>query len=249
MEEIILSTKNLNILFGKKKILNNINLDIVKNKITVIIGQSGCGKSTLLKSFNRIIEQEGAKIEGEIILEGKNFYDIDLQTLRTKVGLVFQEPVIFPFSIEKNLTYALKYHNKYSNEEIEKKKIELLKQTKLYDEVKDNLNMFAKKLSGGQKQRLSIARTLSVKPNILLLDEPCSALDVKNTMFIEEMLMEIKNEYTIIMVTHNLAQAKRIADNIIFIDSGEIIEASSAKEFFDEPKENLSKEYINYMGV
>jgi phosphate transport system ATP-binding protein len=109
--------------------------------------------------------------------------------------------------------------------------------------------MFAKKLSGGQKQRLSIARTLSVKPNILLLDEPCSALDVKNTMFIEEMLMEIKNEYTIIMVTHNLAQAKRIADNIIFIDSGEIIEASSAKEFFDEPKENLSKEYINYMGV
>ncbi|WP_455538569.1 phosphate ABC transporter ATP-binding protein [Terrisporobacter sp.] len=248
MEKTILSVNNLNVTFGKKKILKNINLEINKNEITVIIGQSGCGKSTLLKSFNRIVEEEGGKIEGNIMIEGEDFNNIPLQSLRNKIGLVFQNPVVFPFSIEKNLTYALEYHNKYDEETIGKRKIELLKQTKLYDEVKDHLHMFAGKLSGGQKQRLSIARCLSVSPKIILLDEPCSALDVKNTMFIEEMLMELKKEYTIVIVTHNLAQAKRIGDNVIFMDDGKIVEEGRSKEFFECPKENLSKEYIKYMG-
>lgn len=249
MEKNVLNVENLNVFFGKKRILNDINFNIKEKQITVILGQSGCGKSTLLKSFNRIIEEEGGKIEGNIIIDGINFNNIPLQTLRTQIGLVFQNPTIFPFSIEKNLTYALKYHNNYGNKEIEKRKIELLKQTKLYDEVKDNLHMFAGKLSGGQKQRLSIARCLSVKPKILLLDEPCSALDVKNTMFIEEMLKELKYKYTIIIVTHNLAQAKRIGDNIIFMDNGEIIEIGKSEEFFNSPKEDLSKEYIQYMAT
>lgn len=249
MEKNILSVGNLSVTFGKKTILKSLNFNIKKNEITVIIGQSGCGKSTLLKCFNRIVEEEGGKIEGSIRIEGKNFKDIHLQNLRTMIGLVSQEPVIFPFSIQENLVYALKYHKKYNSEEIEKKKIDLLKQTKLYGEVKDNLNMFANKLSGGQKQRLCIARSLSVEPKILLLDEPCSALDVKNTMFIEEMLRELKKEYTIVIVTHNLVQAKRIGDNIIFMDNGEIIEVGKTKEFFSNPKENLSKEYIRYMGM
>lgn len=249
MEKTILEVNNLNINFGKKKILKDINLKIRKNEITVILGQSGCGKSTLLKSLNKIVEEEGGKIEGEILLEGENINKISLQNLRKQIGLVFQNHVVFPFSIEKNLTYALEYHNNFNKSELEERKIELLKETKLYDEVKDNLNMYAGKLSGGQKQRLSIAMCMSVKPKIILLDEPCSSLDVKNTMYIEEMLVELKKEYTIVIVTHNLAQAKRIGDNVIFMDNGEIIEINNAEEFFNCPKEKLSKDYIQYMGT
>lgn len=249
MEKTILEVNNLNINFGKKKILKDVSLKIRKNEITVILGQSGCGKSTLLKSFNKIVEEEGGKIEGEILLEGENINKISLQNLRKEIGLVFQTHVVFPFSIEKNLTYALEYHNNFNKLELEERKIELLKKTKLYDELKDNLNMYAGKLSGGQKQRLSIARCMSVKPKIILLDEPCSSLDVKNTMYIEEMLIELKKEYTIVIVTHNLAQAKRIGDNVIFMDNGEIIEINNVEGFFNSPKEKLSEDYIQYMGT
>ncbi len=248
MQQIILETKNLNVRYGKNQILNNINVSFQKNKITAIIGSSGCGKSTLLKSFNRTIEEDGGQIDGEIIFEGSSIFDMPQQLLRSKIGMVFQSPVVFPTSIYKNMTFAPIYYGIKNKEELDKIVKENLEKAGLYDEVKENMSMLATKLSGGQKQRLVIARSLTVNPKIILLDEPCSSLDMKNTNNIEKMLINLKCEYTIIIVTHNLAQAKRVADKVIFVDCGNIVEVGTTDEIFLNPKDKRTKEYITYMG-
>lgn len=237
----------IDVFYNKKQILYNVELNIKKHQITAIIGQSGCGKSTLLKTLNRIIEEERGKMTGDVYLFNENINKLNKADLRKKVGMVFQQPIIFPFSIEKNMTYSLNYH--YSdNKKVRHAKVEqYLAMSGLYDEVKDDLSMSATKLSGGQKQRLAISRALSVEPEILLLDEPCSALDMENTLLIEDLLLKLKENYTIVIVTHNLAQAKRISDDIIFMDAGKIIETTDKDTFFTNPSDPLAQKYIDYM--
>ena len=233
--------------FGKKEILHGIDLAVKKNKITAIIGQSGCGKTTLLKTVNRILEDEGGYIQGKITVDGQDIMKISKEELRKRVGIVFQQPIAFPYSIEKNLTYVLKYHYNLSKEELKKRCEECLREARLYDEVREQMSMSAAKLSGGQKHRLAIARSLCVNPELMLLDEPCSALDMKNTMAIEEMLLELKEQYTIVIVTHNLAQAQRIADDIVFMNQGKVLEITEKNQFFSEPSSELAKEQVQYM--
>lgn len=244
--EDILKVEKLKVDLDNKPILKDIDLVIKKNNITAIIGPSGCGKSTLLKTINRIIDEEkSASIKGNIIFNNNNIKDITLEELRKSIGCVFQMPSPFPFSIYKNMTYALKYYG------IKDKKIlkdiveEKLKMVGLYEEVKGSLNISALKLSGGQQQRLCIARTLTVEPEIILMDEPCSALDLNNTMKIEEMLKELKKKYTIVIVTHNLAQAKRIADYTAFIMDGNLIEFGRTDNIFLSPEKSSTREYVS----
>lgn len=244
----ILKIQNLSVYFGKNKVLNNINLDINEGCITSIIGPSGCGKSTFLKSINRILEEENSnKIEGNILFKDIDIKNIKLEQLRKNIGMVFQTPTPFPMSIYKNLTYAPMYYGIKSRKELHKIVEDKLKLVGIYEEIKENLNKSALELSGGQQQRVCIARALTVDPKILLLDEPCSALDVNNTRLIEKMLLELKKHYTIVIVTHNLAQAKRISDYTAFFLDGEIIEYNSTDNIFNNCKEEKTKEYI--MGM
>lgn len=233
--------------FGRQEILHDISLTIPEGKITAIVGQSGCGKTTFLKTLNRMIEEEGGFYKGKITLDGEDIKGLSTEVLRTRIGMVFQQPIAFPYSIEKNLSYVLKYHGIREAGEIERITRECLQKARLYDEVKDQMKKSAKKLSGGQKQRLAIARSLCVNPEILLLDEPCSALDMKNTIAIEETLLELKGKYTFVIVTHNLAQAKRIADQIIFMDQGRVLEVTDTKTFFENPSSEPAREQIQYM--
>ena len=223
--------------FGRQEILHDISLSIPEGKITAIVGQSGCGKTTFLKTLNRMIEEEGGFYKGKIILDGEDIKGLSTEVLRTRIGMV----------LEKNLSYVLKYHGIREAGEIERITRECLQKARLYDEIKDQLKKSAKKLSGGQKQRLAIARSLCVNPEILLLDEPCSALDMKNTIAIEETLLELKGKYTFVIVTHNLAQAKRIADQIIFMDQGRVLEVTDTKTFFEHPSSEPAREQIQYM--
>ncbi|WP_405321642.1 phosphate ABC transporter ATP-binding protein [Frisingicoccus sp.] len=243
----MIKIENLSCGFGKHEIIHNLSLTIPAHQITAIVGQSGCGKTTFLKTLNRMIEEEGGHMSGDIYLEDTNIRNLSKELLRKKVGMVFQQPIAFPYSIEKNLSYVLKYHGVTGKAELEKEITSCLKKAKLYDEVKDHLKMSALKLSGGQKQRLAIARSLCVDPEVLLLDEPCSALDMKNTIAIEETLLELKDQYTFVIVTHNLAQAKRIADQIVFMDQGEILEVTEKNAFFENPSSELAREQIQYM--
>ncbi len=233
--------------FGKEEILHEISLTIPRGKITAIVGQSGCGKTTFLKTLNRMVEEEGGFYKGRILLDGEDIKGLPTEVLRTRIGMVFQQPIAFPYSIEKNLSYVLKYHGIREAKEIERITKDCLKKARLYEEVKDQMKMSAKKLSGGQKQRLAIARSLCVNPEILLLDEPCSALDMKNTLAIEETLLELKGKYSFVIVTHNLTQAKRIADQIIFMDRGRVLEVTDAKTFFENPASEEAREQIRYM--
>ena len=243
----VLITENLSVSYGKKSVLKNINITFEKNKITAIIGPSGCGKSTFLKTLNRTIEEYGGKSEGNIYLNNANIMDMLVQDLRNKIGMVFQTPVVFPFSIYKNMTFAPIYYGEKNKEQLNEIAVKYLKKAGLYEEVKDDINMQASKLSGGQQQRLVIARCLTVNPEVILLDEPCSALDIKNTANIEEMLLSLKKDYTIIIVTHNLAQAKRIADSVIYMEDGNIVETGTPDEIFNSPMDSRTKEYVNYM--
>ncbi len=233
--------------FGKQEILHDISLSIPKGKITAIIGQSGCGKTTFLKMLNRMVEEEKGFYKGRILLDGEDIQKFPKEVLRSRMGMVFQEPIAFPLSIEKNLSYVLKYHGIRDGQEIKRITRECLQQAKLYEEVKGQLKKPARKLSGGQKQRLAIARSLCVNPEILLLDEPCSALDMKNTIAIEETLLELRGKYTFVVVTHNLTQAKRIADQIVFMDQGRALEVTDAKSFFEHPATEAAREQIGYM--
>ncbi|WP_409070184.1 phosphate ABC transporter ATP-binding protein [Clostridium sp. FAM 1755] len=242
----VLNTNNLNVYLDKNYILRNLNLSIEKNKVTAIIGPSGCGKSTLLKTLNGIIKEEANfKIEGKIYFNDENTESIPLEILRRKIGCVFQNPAPFPFSIYKNFNYVLKYYGIRDKSQVKKIIEEKLKLVGLYHEVQDNLNMSALKLSGGQQQRMCIARALIPEPEILLMDEPCSALDIKNTAIIEKLLLELKKKYTILIVTHNLAQAKRISDNTIFMLNGEVIESGETDKVFNNPTNEETKDYIS----
>ncbi|MFR1324417.1 MAG: phosphate ABC transporter ATP-binding protein, partial [Ezakiella massiliensis] len=203
----IISTKDLNIFYGDKHVVKNVNIDFAENKITSIIGPSGCGKTTFLVTLNKIIEERGGSYTGDILYMDKIINAYDINDLRKQIGMVFQKPTPFPLSIRGNVELALKYHNMNYKDEA----IEAIKKVALYDEVKSDLDKSAFELSGGQQQRLSIARSIAIKPKVLLLDEPCSSLDIRNTEKIERLLVDLKEEITIIIVTHNLQQAKRIS--------------------------------------
>ena len=221
--ENAIEVKTFSVSYGSPKVLDNVSFSFKKNKITAILGNSGCGKTTFLHALNNLLcEEENVKISGDILLEGKSIYMLKSDDLRKKIGLVFQTPIVFPMSIYKNMTYAINYHEHISKKELDKIVEEKLMVVGLYDEVKDSLKKSATKLSGGQKQRLCIARALTINPEVLLLDEPCSALDIENTMIIEKLLKELKESMTVIIVTHNIEQAKRIGDEIITMDNGKI---------------------------
>ncbi len=246
LSDNILEIKDFSVNYGKSRVLKNINLEIEKNRITAIIGPSGCGKSTFLKSLNLMItEEKSSEILGKIYFNGKNIKDFQIENLRKKIGLVFQTPTPFPFSIYKNMIYAPVYYGIKDKKELDKIVKEKLVLAGLYDEIKDEMNKSALSLSGGQQQRLCIARELTVEPEILLLDEPCSALDIQNTMKIEEMLKNLSSKYTIVIVTHNLAQAKRIADKTAFFFDGELVEYGDTEDIFTNPKDEKTKNYIN----
>lgn len=244
MEEL-LTISDFNVFLDKKQIIKDLNLKIIKGKITAIIGPSGCGKSTLLKSINNIIKEECmATINGSITFNGKNILNMEDEDLRKSIGYVAQTPAPFPFSIYKNMSYALKYHGIDDKNTMDIVIKEKLLQVGLLDEVKENLNSSALKLSGGQKQRLCIARALTINPSLLLLDEPCSALDILNSNIIETTLKKISEKLTIVIVTHNLAQAKRIADYTAFMMDGKIEEYAPTDILFNSPTNIKTKQYL-----
>lgn len=228
-ENSMLNIENVSCSFGKQEILHNVSLEIPKGEITAIVGPSGCGKTTLLKTCNRMVEEEGGTWDGAICLEETDIRSLSKEQLRTRVGMVFQQPVAFPHSIEKNLSYVLNYHGVRDRRQREEKICDCLTKAGLYEEVKDHMKMSAQKLSGGQKQRLAIAQSLCVNPQVLLLDEPCSALDQNNTLGIERTLLDLKGAYTFVIVTHNLEQADRIADHIVHMEAGRITDIYDAK--------------------
>lgn len=241
----IIEINDLSAFYGSNQILNNINLNIKQNKITAIIGPSGCGKSTFLKTLNLLaLEENDFHYNGDIKIENCSIKSIPKENLRKNVGLVFQQPTCFPFSIYKNMSYALNYHTDYTKKEIDALIIENLKLTGLYDEISENLQISALKLSGGQQQRLCIARTLAIKPKILLLDEPCSALDINNSRIIEDLLIKLSCEYTIVIVTHNLNQAKRISDYTAFFLDGKLVEYGTTYDIFNNPIQIDTQNYI-----
>ncbi|SCY00914.1 phosphate ABC transporter ATP-binding protein [Alkaliphilus peptidifermentans] len=244
--DTIININSLSVSFNNKSVLKDIDLNIIKNKITAIIGPSGCGKSTLLKTLNYMTyEDQFANINGDILFNKINIKEIPKEDLRRRIGLVFQNPTPFPISIYKNMVYGPVYYGKKDKKSLNILVEEKLKISGLYDEVKEDLNASALKLSGGQQQRLCIARALSVEPEVILLDEPCSSLDLKNTANIEKMLKNLSDDYTIIIVTHNLSQAKRISDYTAFILNGELIEYGETQELFTKPKDERTQEYID----
>lgn len=243
-----ISIKNFSVTIDKRKILRNISVDVPKNQITVIIGPSGCGKSTLLRSINRMIDlTEHVETEGEIILNGKNVLDpaTNLSQLRKKVGMIAQAPNPLPMSIYDNVVYGLRIHGYRNNEMIEQRAKICLQKVGLWDEVNDRLKDPASKLSLGQQQRLCLARALAIEPEILLCDETTSALDPISAKVIENELTSLKNEYSILFVTHILRQAKRMADYVIFMYLGELVEHGPAHEVFTNPKDARTKAYLD----
>lgn len=245
--EKIISVKNLDLYYGDHKALNGISMDIERNSITAFIGPSGCGKSTFLRTLNRMNELiPNVKIDGEVIYDGKNIYDknVDIYNLRKEVGMVFQKPNPFPMSIYDNVAYGPRTHGIHNKEKLDQIVVESLKKAAIYDEVKDNLKKSALSLSGGQQQRLCIARALAVKPKVLLMDEPTSALDPISTGKIEELALELKKDYTIVIVTHNMQQALRISDKTAFFLLGDLIEYDDTQKIFSMPKNKKTEDYI-----
>ena len=238
--------KNLELYYGDFHALKNVNLDIEENKITAFIGPSGCGKSTLLKSMNRMNDLvEGCKITGEIMLDGENVYgDMDVNLLRKRVGMVFQKPNPFPMSIYDNIAFGPRTHGIRSKEKLDDIVEKSLRDAAIWEECKDRLKKSALGMSGGQQQRLCIARALAVQPEVLLMDEPTSALDPISTSKIEELVMELKKNYTIIMVTHNMQQAVRVSDNTAFFLLGEVIEYNKTDKMFSIPADKRTEDYI-----
>ena len=244
MEKI--AVKNLDLWYNDFKALKNINLSLPANKISAFIGPSGCGKSTLLKSLNRMNDLvEGCKITGEVTLDGESVYGgMDVNTLRKRVGMVFQKPNPFPMSIYDNIAFGPRTHGIRSKQKLDEIVEESLKKAAIWDETKDILKKSALAMSGGQQQRLCIARALAVKPEVLLMDEPTSALDPISTSKIEDLAAELKKDYTIIMVTHNMQQAVRISDYTAFFLLGEVIEFSETERMFSNPQDKRTEDYI-----
>jgi len=246
-EDIEIETKNLNLWYGEKQVLKNIDLKIPEEKVTAVIGPSGCGKSTLIRCFNRMNDIiDCCRIEGKVFIDEKDIYDkrTDVVELRKNVGMVFQKPNPFPKNIYENIAYAPRIHGLKNKKKLDKIVEKCLKQAFLWDEVKDRLRESARSLSGGQQQRLCIARALAVEPEIILMDEPCSALDPMATAKIEELIRYLSKDYTVIIVTHNMQQAARVSDYTAYLYIGELIEFGSTKQIFENPREESTENYI-----
>ena len=243
----IIEAKDINLYYGKVHALKNINVDIDKNKVTALIGPSGCGKSTFLRTINRMNDLiDNVTVNGEVIYEGKNIYDkeYDVIELRKKIGMVFQKPNPFQMSIYDNIAYGPRIHGIKDKGTLDEIVERSLRGSVLWSEVKDKLKKNAYGLSGGQQQRLCIARTLAVEPEVLLMDEPTSALDPISTLKVEELMDSLKKDYTVVIVTHNMQQAGRIADNTIFFLNGEIVEKGKTEDIFYRPKDKRTEDYI-----
>lgn len=239
--------KDLNFYYGKFHALKQVNLNIPEKKVTAFIGPSGCGKSTLLRTFNRMYElYPKQKAQGDIILDGNNILDPrqDLNKLRAKVGMVFQKPTPFPMSIFDNIAFGVKLYENLNRREMAERVEWALRKAALWDEVKDKLKQSGNSLSGGQQQRLCIARAIAVKPEVVLLDEPASALDPISTAHIEELIHELKEDYTIVIVTHNMQQAARVSDYTAYMYLGELIEFGNTDTIFTTPKKKATEDYI-----
>ncbi len=242
-----ISVRNLNFFYGEQQALFNNNLEIEPKKVTAIIGPSGCGKSTHLRVYNRIYElYRDQRAEGEVLLDGVNILspDTDLIKLRKRVGMIFQKPTPFPMTVFENVAYGLRLHYKMSKSELAGRVEQALQRAALWDEVKDKLNKPGTALSGGQQQRLCIARAIAVEPEILLMDEPTSAIDPIATAKIEELVESLKNRYTIVIVTHNMQQAARISDFTAFFYKGHIVEYGETKQIFTNPRKKETENYI-----
>ena len=245
--ETKISTSELNLYYGNNHALKNINLDIYENQITAFIGPSGCGKSTYLKTLNRMNDLvPNVTINGKVLIDGEDIYDqrVDTTLLRKKVGMVFQQPNPFPMSIYDNIAYGPRIHGIKGKAELDEIVERSLRGSALWDEVKDRLKKSALGLSGGQQQRLCIARALAVEPEILLMDEPTSALDPISTLKIEDLMGELKKKYTVVIVTHNMQQATRIADYTAFFLVGEVVEYAPTTDLFSHPREKKTEDYI-----
>ncbi|MDD7616318.1 MAG: phosphate ABC transporter ATP-binding protein PstB [bacterium] len=241
----IFEVKNVDLFYGEHQALKSINLNIEKNKVTAFIGPSGCGKSTLLRCFNKMNDLiSGCKVTGEIIFDGTDINLMNTIELRTKVGMVFQNPNPFPMSIFDNVAYGPRCSGIKNKEKLKEIVIDSLKKASLYEEVKDRLKSSALSLSGGQQQRLCIARAIAMKPEVILMDEPTSALDPIATLKIEELILELKKNYTIVIVTHNMQQATRISDYTAFFLLGEMVEMDKTSELFSNPKNKKTEDYI-----
>ena len=246
-EKVKLSVRGLNFYYGAFQALKGIDLDIPENKVTAFIGPSGCGKSTLLRTFNRMYAlYPDQRAEGEVVMDGTNLLEVtrDLPLIRAKIGMVFQKPTPFPMSIYDNIAFGVRLHEKLSRAEMDERVEWSLTRAALWTEVKDRLDKPAMGLSGGQQQRLCIARIIAVRPEVILLDEPTSALDPISTLKIEELIDELKHDFTIAIVTHNMQQAARCADQVAFFYLGEMVEVAPAADLFTAPKEKRTQEYV-----
>lgn len=246
-ENVKISVRNLNFYYGGHQALFDNNLEIYDGKVTAVIGPSGCGKSTHLRTYNRIFElYKDQKASGEIILDGQNLLSksIDPLELRRKVGMIFQKPTPFPMSVFDNVAYGMKLHYKYSKEEVAQRVEKALKSAALWDEVKDKLSKPGMALSGGQQQRLCIARAIAIEPDVLLMDEPTSAIDPVGTLKIENLIEELKEKFTIVIVTHNMQQAARVSDYTAFFYQGKIVEYDRTDDMFTNPKQKQTEDYI-----
>ena len=243
-----LAVRNLNFLYGDSQALKNISLDIPEKQVSAIIGPSGCGKSTLLRVFNRIYAiYPNQRAIGEVLLDGENILDAGypVHKLRSKIGMVFQKPVPFPMTIFENIAWGIRHHEKLSKPEMEARVEQALRRAALWDEVKGKLKRSALGLSGGQQQRLCIARSIALKPEVLLLDEPTSALDPIATGRIEQLIEELKHDYTIVIVTHNMQQAARVSDRTAFMYMGELVEFDETEKIFTKPAKRQTEDYIS----
>jgi phosphate transport system ATP-binding protein len=242
-----ISVRNLDFYYGTNKALKGINLELPDRQVTGMIGPSGCGKSTLLRVLNRMYSlYSGQRAEGEVLMDGRNMIDssVDLNELRSKVGMVFQKPTPFPMTIYENISFGIKLHERLSKSELDDRIEWALTRAAIWGEVKDRLQSSAMGLSGGQQQRLCIARTIAVRPEVILFDEPTSALDPISTLKIEELIDELKRDFTICIVTHNMQQAARCADQVAFFYLGELVEVAPAAQLFTAPRERRTQEYI-----
>ena len=246
LDNVKLSIKNLDLFYGDNQALKDINIDIKENKVTALIGPSGCGKSTFLRTLNRMNDLiENVTIKGKIEVDGEDIYQTeDVIKLRTKVGMVFQKPNPFPMSVYDNIAYGPRIHGIRDKKILDKIVEESLRGAAIWDEVKDRLKTSALGLSGGQQQRICIARAIAMKPEVILMDEPTSALDPISTSKVEELIEELKKDYTIVIVTHNMQQAARISDDTAFFLNGVLVEYSETKDMFTAPKDKRTEDYI-----
>ncbi len=239
-------TRDLNVHYGRVHALKDVSIDIEANSVTAVIGPSGCGKTTFLRVLNRLVDLDGARVTGKVFLDGEDIFNgIDVTSLRRRVGMVFQQPNPFPMSIYDNVAFGPRIHGIRDKKRLDRIVEASLRKAALWSEVKDRLQESALRLSGGQQQRLCIARALAVQPEVILMDEPCSALDPVSTARIEALIKELKREYTLVVVTHNMHQAARISDHTAFFLNGELVEFGKTSQIFTNPAEKRTEDYIS----